>query len=239
MAPGPRCICSACGTALESGAPSMPAKFSSGFMDGPALAARDQSAGARLCPSCVPFFGKMAMLSLQKCYIDATGAYSLAKNVERVHFWRNLPEPPFVVVFSDTKLSHMIWRTPVTRDRRLVYLRVGAKCLTVRTEVLLQAERAARKVMDAAEKASGQRPWSVYLTADQALLDPDTHTLREWVVRAAEAAGLRGEIAYLRQLGVGEAWALPALLRDDLVPEPPRKLSIIEKKQKPSPSPEN
>ena len=42
-----------------------------------------------------------------------------------------LPEPPFVFLQTDPKLSHIIWRTPITVSQDLWYVRLGGRQLAV------------------------------------------------------------------------------------------------------------
>jgi CRISPR type IV-associated protein Csf1 len=105
------------------------------FTDGPALTHRhDARFQCEYCAALYPVFTK-----LQRHLITLDGAYPIAKGEHKRWLLETPPEPPFVCVASDTKRAHMIWRTPITRSRDAIFVRISGRLFVVNRPRILAA----------------------------------------------------------------------------------------------------
>ena len=205
--------CACCTSPIAVGELASPLTVSSGFMD--ARAVQNKAAKPILCGSCAPFFAKKAMIKTQKVIASAEGVYPIGKGENRAWFLVHPPKPPFVVVFSDSKLQHLLWRAAVTLDADNWQVQVGPRTMLVRRLLVLRAVEAAHAVIAAHAAGVGGKkkpPASPFLSLDPELGDLNTGRLRPDMRDAARKAGLASEIAILESLGIGEIWAIGAIL---------------------------
>jgi CRISPR type IV-associated protein Csf1 len=196
--------------------------FSPSFTDYPAV-----GMSGFLCGWCKTTSAQGVNRELQRAVATGAGVFSLNKDEHRTWFLLTPPEPPFVAVVSTSKnffvAMHLHWRTPVTLDKRLLYVRVGDKVYQIRHPLLLQAIEWSKEVADAVQarrpaakrKVSLNHPFVLLeRTADRAghgVLLPEAIALRD---DPALAPAIHG----LRHLGAGELWALATLSKAQPVP---------------------
>ncbi len=99
------------------------------FMDAPGLCARDKS--NEICGYCVHLTKETVMRKTQLACITRKQLIPAAKLAHKKWLLLNPPEPPFVFLQTQTKLSHMIWRTPLTFHNSFGMFASGARQLTV------------------------------------------------------------------------------------------------------------
>lgn len=235
-----RCAC--CGKPVLPGDLAVRDKdrFGQQFTDGPSLACKGSGA---VCGSCSAVMNAKPLRALQHAVVTAKAAYPIRKDVHRSWFLLTPPEPPYVVVVSDTKQAHLVWRTPVTMDNNLVVVRLGARLLRIRRWVLDQALRDCQLVADAVNAArvagdaqggrkraevEGLRHPFVALARD---FDEPAHgVLRREVASEDERSpesGVGRAVARLKRLGPGELWALATLAKRNIEqPEKPAPISL-------------
>lgn len=216
-----RCAC--CGKPILKGDLAVRDKdrFGQSFTDGPFLAARGSGA---VCGACSAIMNAKPLMALQHAVITADGAYSIRKDIHRAWFLLTPPAPPYVAVVSDTKQAHLIWKTPPTLDNNLMIVRLGQRLLRIRRPVLMQALHDCQLAADAlnalaTEKtrgrpAEGLRHPFVYLGRE--LDDPRHGLIRSDLERAPAAAPgtpVGQALQRLRQLTIGELWALATLAK--------------------------
>ena len=104
-----------------------------------------------VCGDCIPFMNKPMMALLGAAMFTTEGGFGLRGNSRGtvkgtftggqtiLHLILYPPEPPFVATVNSgaaVSLAHLLWRTPVTLDKRLIRLRFGNRLLTIRRRVL-------------------------------------------------------------------------------------------------------
>jgi len=206
-----RCVC--CGANIAIGDNSTPFSPSGSFMDGRQLLhhVRGES-GPRLCEDCSPFFVKSPMMKVQRAIITTEGVYPIGKGENRAWFILNPPKPPFSVVFSDAKLQHLLWRTPVTQCSDHWLVQLGPRTLRMNRLRVLEAVKVCERIgaVNLAKKKKQLR--SPFLSLDPELGEPRTGTIRPDVRRLANEESLKSEIAFLESLGTGDLWGICAVL---------------------------
>lgn len=214
--------CMWCGDHIEIG--EKIAKFTPqpSFMDGPSLARHGKP--GYLCGWCVPLATKTGLGRTQQALVTLDGAYSIGKSVCKRWVLEHTPEPPFVMVSSDTKSQHMIWRTPVTRSKDLIYFRLGGRLFRLR----MQRVRAAVKSIQALTKkinATVKKPvLSLFASLDTGIADPEFGKFKE----SALAHMDREMEEEFFALNPGEIWAVSMLSRTNLEAVAPELISLTK-----------
>jgi len=217
--------CSCCGTLIKPGDLALKSSFGASFTDDHSLAART----GVVCADCQALMSAPAMKAFQMALITADGVYNLSKDEHRAWMLLDPPKPPYVAVISDSMNQHLVWRTPVTIDNNLQYVRLGQRVLKIRRELLMQAMEWARDAVIAAheekmEAASAPKADSTRKPknpkADQVLpkhpfvrLDRKLGHMEHGAIRSNILASGRARpfIERLLQLNPGELWALSIL----------------------------
>lgn len=213
-------------------------RFGQTFTDGPNLAARGSGA---VCGACSAIMNAKPLMATQHAVITPEGAYSIRKDINRAWFLLTPPNPPYVAVVSDTKQAHLIWKTPPTLDNNLMIVRLGQRLLRIRRPILMQAIKDCQLAADAlnamvAEKkrgrpAEGLRHPFVYLGRE--LDDPRHGVIRSDLERSPAAAPgtpVGEALGRLRQLTLGELWALSTLAKKKIeIPTKPDPIDLTKK----------
>jgi CRISPR type IV-associated protein Csf1 len=208
-------ICVLCGRLINPGEARSEFRPLPSFMDGPELCARDRS--TKMCGYCVHLTKKAVILKTQRVCITRKKVIPAARNAHVKWLLLNPPEPPFILLQNQTKLSHMIWRTPLTLSRQLWFVRMGPRQLTVRLSLVAKALDRFRCIADRVDglKLNGrlQHPFN--------WLDFESRDLNAGRVRRDIAPYLDSEDEELIvNLRPGEYWAL-AILTTKHEPEDP------------------
>jgi len=234
--------CAMCGTFIPTGDPAVSFKPQETFNDGRNLASDEPS---HICPACASLWQKPIMMGLQKVVITEDAVYPLGKLENRAWFFITPPKPPFVAVFSDAKLQHLIWRTPITRNSNLIYIRVGDSFTGIRLPLLHKAFEAWKKireldprdnkpasepVQDGAKASKSKKikaklyqpkPADPFIALDLELTHPSHGRLRDDYTKVALEKGLQDEVRTINQLTPLEAWAMiPLIYREPVKPDP-------------------
>lgn len=231
-----QCVC--CGVPIDVGEMGTQMNFGANFMDGRAL---QHAAGRKsmVCGSCAPFFGKKVMGRILAMVVSDEGAYSIFKSEYRAWFLHHPPKPPFVVVFTDAKSQHLIWKAPVTLDVDYWQVQLGRRSLTIRRQTLFRAVAASKALCAAKAEAAALMPesggkrrkapmkvkpaLSPFISLDFKLGDMLTGVIRPDFKRFAVANGMTDKLRILETLSTGELWAIGSLLFNDgsdLAPPP-------------------
>ena len=205
------CICVACGTPIAIGDLASPPDVGETFMDG-RLLLTTPGEKPLICGDCSPFFRKNLLMKIQKAIITEKGVYPIGKGEFRAWFILNPPPAPFSVVFSNAKLQHLLWRTPVTQDPDRWLIQLGPRTLSMRRKLVLAADAASKRIGAAFFAATKKQLTNPFLSLDPELRDLNTGKLRPDVHRFALANGLQDEIALLESLKLGEFWGLCAVI---------------------------
>lgn len=242
---GPTTHCACCARPVLPGDIAVRDKdrFRQSFTDGPSLA--DRGSGA-VCGACSAVMNAGPMSKLQCHVITRNGAFPIGKDVNRAWFLMTPPEPPWVAVISQTTLSHLIWRTPVTIDNNLMIVRLGPRLLRIRRNLLLQgiadcqvvaeALSAAAVVQDGTKQRRAADSYGPlrhpFASLNRDVDDPDFGRIRAdayaLLVDPHSPTGLKQSIERLHQLGMGELWALATLVKRRVeVPTEPEPLNFI------------
>lgn len=218
-------ICGMCGQHVAAGERRSTFKPSSSFMD-----VQDLCAGSnKLCGYCVHLTDKLLMLWTQHACITTTGVYPARKLAHKQWLLLNPPTPPFVFVQSNTTLSHLIWRTPVTMSQDLWYMRISGRQFTIRFPLvkatLERFTQLSKRFEDSKPKWPLRHPFT-HLDFD--LRDPAAWEIRQDVQKYLE----KEDRQLLNNLRPGEFWAL-TILTAKPQPEKPEKTSKPLTKVKP------
>jgi CRISPR type IV-associated protein Csf1 len=207
--------CVMCGRLIHPGEHRSTFRPSSSFMDAPELCARDTS--AKICGYCVHLTAKKLMLKTQLVCITSDRVIPAARLAHKKWLLLNPPELPFVFLQTDTKLSHMIWRTPITVSKDLWYVRLGARQLTVRLPLVKKALEHFKRI---AARFEASKP-SQTLRHPFTSLDFELRNLNAWQFRPDVKGYLHVEdFNCIVKLRPGEYWAL-AILSTRQEPEQP------------------
>lgn len=214
-------------------------RFGPSFTDGPSLACKGSGA---VCGACSTIMNAAPLRALQCAVITEREAYPIGKDVNRSWFLLEPPEPPYVVVVSDTNQAHLVWRTPVTVDNNLVVVRLGARLMRIRRAILEQAVKdcltAANAVNERRESsaAKGRKATVIeglrhpFVRLSRELDDARHGVLRHEVAAAAESepeSAVGSAVRRLLALGTGELWALATLVkRKPAEPERPEPIRL-------------
>jgi CRISPR type IV-associated protein Csf1 len=214
------CVC--CGKPIAVGDIASAFSPSNGFMDGRALL---HLPGRKpvLCGDCAMFFAKGAMMKIQKAVVTTEGAFPIGKIENRAWFILHPPKPPFAVVFSNAKLQHLLWRTPLSLDQNHWLIQLGSRTLTMNRRRVLDAHAACLRIGDAYLAAKKKQLRSPFLSLDPKFGDCNTGVIRPDILKFASEQQLGHEISCLRSLGTGELWGLCAIIfRHDVAVQPAR-----------------
>lgn len=209
-------LCAFCGAAIAQGALATAFSVGPSFMDDLSLAAR----GSKLVCGCCS-----VLLSADALKVTGHGAFSEEDGALPFRKWADItaalthpPKPPFVMVRATANNQHMAWRAPVNLSRNLFYVRVGLRNLKIRRTMLLQAVEAAQRVAQAVGIESTAKslahPFGALSSDLKVDGSPDHATFRMEAVKALPALERShpSDMATLRNLTLGESWALRFLL---------------------------
>jgi CRISPR type IV-associated protein Csf1 len=148
------------------------------------------------------------MLKTQLVCITSDRVIPAAKFAHKKWLLLNPPEPPFVFLQTDTKLSHMIWRTPITVSRDFWYVRLGSRQLTIRLPLVRKALEHFQQIARRFEESKPQQKFRHPFTSlDSALRDPNAWIIRHDMVPFLDS----GDSELIVKLRPGEYWALAIL----------------------------
>jgi CRISPR type IV-associated protein Csf1 len=214
--------CAMCGRLINPGDHRLKFRPLSTFMDGPELCARDKS--TRICGYCGHLTKGNVMRKTQRVCITRTQVVPAAKLAHKKWLLLNPPQPPFVFLQGQSKLSHMIWRTPVTLSQKLWYVRLGARLLTVRLPLV---KKALDRFKEIAERFDASNPEG-RLQHPFGSLDFELRDLNSWRIRRDVAPYLEvHDLSLIATLRPGEYWAL-AILTTKQEPQEPNPCRNIE-----------
>jgi len=174
-----------------------------------------------VCGDCATLWQKDFLQRYSKTVANRHGVYKLASNEDHAQFVLDPPEPPFVAILSTTQQQHLIWRTPVTLSKELLFVRLGDEVLSIRPQLVRQALRdyEALAGLMAAHKLKG-----LPCAFDRDLASERVGSIRPDVRRLALANGLADEVERLVSLSMGDWWALNAVRQfsgaDKVPPKP-------------------
>lgn len=215
-------ICVMCGRLINPGEHRSKFRPLTSFMDAPELCARDKS--TKICGYCIHVKSKAVMLKTRLVCITRKQIIPAAKLAHIKWLLLNPPEPPFVFLQTETKLTHMIWRTPLTTSQQLWYVRLGARQLTVRLPLVTKALECFKRIAKRFEASMPQEK----LRHPFGSLDFELRDLNAWRIRRDVAAYLDvDDLELITSLRPGEYWAL-AILTTKQEPEYPNSCRNIE-----------
>ncbi len=211
--------CVMCGRVILPGEHRSIFRPSSSFMDDAELCARDRS--TKVCGFCVHLTNKALMLKTQLVCITSDQVIPAAKMAHKKWLLLNPPEPPFVFLQTDCKLSHMIWRTPLTVSKDMWYVRLGGRQLTVRLPLVNKAVKRFAAIAERFEATKPKQPLRHPFTS----LDFELRNVNAWRIRGDVEPFLDAHDSELiTKLRPGEFWAL-AIMTTQQEPEQPEEKS--------------
>lgn len=224
--------CCQCGILVEQNQLCAPFRPSGSYTDHDIVLRDDPT---HLCGACAALSAKPIILAMGGAVISAAGAFPLFQLVHRAWFLATPPEPPFVAMVATAKQQHLVWRTPITRSKDYIQLRVGARMMPIRRGLAMTALEICKNYdgrYRARAKEAGQKtlPTGPIHPFERLSSRIDVPTL--WRLRQHHVPGLSAsevltapEKRVLLALQPGEFWAL-AILTAGVTPEAPKPITI-------------
>lgn len=223
------CQCCLCGRRIDAGDLRVPFIAQSTFMDGRALTGDSRHS----CGYCAVHRGKTTMMALQKFCVTESRAWKLYSGANRAWMLRNLPDEPFVFAFSDSKLQHLVWRTPVSLSKEFFKVRCGNRVFSIRREAIFAAYELCVQITGAVEALPGQKkkkaaPKHPFVTVDGALDHFSFGVIRKDLLNHEDPTicELTSRIRDL-ELDIGEIWLTGILC--NYSPEEPEIITLKSK----------
>lgn len=216
-------VCVFCGDTIAVG--TLCSRFRPGdtFMDGPELCARDTAKDV-VCGYCIHLTTKPVMQSTQYVCITTKQVLPMRQLAHKKWLLLHPPEPPFVVVQSDTQLAHLIWRTPVTQSKDLWYVRLGKRQLIVRMPLVREALQRFAALADRvpiAQPKTKKSKEAPRLRSPFTSLGYELDDLDFWKIRSDVRPYLKpDDLAMINSLRPGEYWALAILTANKEATDP-------------------
>lgn len=215
--------CAFCGGEIKTGDLQIPFGVSGAFMDDLSLAARGSDMTCGYCAN---------HLSAEGLRQTGYGAFSVKDGHIPFRKWQEIasaltdpPEAPFVMVYATANNQHMAWRAPVNYSRDLFYVRVGLRDLKIRRHKLGEAVDVCQRVavaMGRSAEAKGKTLPHPFRNISSDLKDTahadltfamnpksSKDTDREHLATDPQ---YQADIAFLKDLTLGETWALRFVL---------------------------
>lgn len=149
-----------------------------------------------ICIWCGALKSSTLLSKLSKCVVSDSGFLSLAPWDNVRNFFKEPPDPPFVVCYNPVgkvKPAHLFWKAPITLDRDFIVVQLGNMIVTVRRPVLLEVIEAL--------KATGKFP----VETSPTISTEDFGALKKRLREKEIPAEIRKMIENLTH---GEVWAL-------------------------------
>lgn len=220
--------CVFCGDSIAVGDRCSRFRPSQTFMNATDLCARE-TARDILCGYCVHLTNKTVMHKTQNSCITREHILPFHKLIHKKWLLLHPPEPPFVVLQSDAKLAHLIWRTPITLSKDMWYVRLGKQQLIVRMPLVHTALESFQSVAD---RFATSHPKTKKGDTQPRLLSPfsslgyELNNLDFWRIRSDVRSCLSSDdFELIHKLRPGEYWALAILCSKKEPANPPNPLS--------------
>jgi CRISPR type IV-associated protein Csf1 len=224
--------CAMCGLVITKGELAAPFKVGHLFTDDLSISCR----GAHLmCGYCVALMDKEI---LQR---NSAGGYG-ADGVKPFRKWGDIaaclmspPEPPFVMFYATSKSQHMAWRSPINFSKKAFWVRVGLRDLLIRKAVLLQATHACKALTELlypdgyrTDLKTNPHPY-LSLSSDikdinHGRINPKIGPL---ILTASATQDQRRALILLRNLSLGESWALRFILTPQMARNCPEAIGDV------------
>lgn len=174
------------------------------------------SRAAIICQACVAVVatGNGLLTRHSRALFTPTGAYRMS-SAEDVGWMLTQAAAPFVAVFNTKSSAHIVWQTPVTHDRAVIYVSLGQHVGTIRPHAVMSARLALeRMAVFANEIMESHYQWPVM---NLSLYDDVVDVCRlipthERVLRQSEAHDIGEALSLFDDINLAERWALSALL---------------------------
>ena len=133
------CPCNFCGKHIEMGIP---------YKESPKFNNRSDTKNSLfLCGSCAIVSGDLYIRDLKNAIYTKDGAMTIHKDIDIAAIMRFLPEPPLAIHYATIKQQHLIWRTPLTLDSRLIAFRMGDSVTLVNRDRLISLAKDYREMI--------------------------------------------------------------------------------------------
>lgn len=193
-------VCTLCGHSYGKGELQLPFRADASFTDW-----RDTLDTGYVCAACNAFRRKNVMTKTQRVLVTQEGVFSFGKNEHRRWFFDNLPDAPFAIAISDSKLQHLLWRTRWTMDKRMILVRLGMRELTVSLDKLRAAREAFAEIV--ADWNKKVVPWHPYIALAREIDSPHHGVVRSDIIKHCRDKSIHNKLSPILRLGTGEIWA--------------------------------
>lgn len=236
LAPSPEdCACGLCGQLLLAHkSPACPYTPALDF----ASDALHPCRAALICSDCTAVMAYPdALTRYSRAVFTEQGAYKLTTANDVLWLLKEAPAP-LVAIYNTRKSAHMIWRTPVTHDKRVISITWGAITGIIRTSLVERAYEALRllaKHFNANSKSSIAWPVDGLSLRDDNLHSGQLLPSHDHMLRRSDDSEIQAALNDFDALNQCERWALSAVLLTspkstmtwhDLNPKPPSLIAF-------------
>lgn len=171
-----------------------------------------------ICWRCNHLRQKTLLIALGAAVVTTQGIYPISKDAHKAWLFTTPPKGPFLATHSSSTMQHLAWRTPITLDNQLIYIRFGPMLFTVRPKAINQALALA----DRANQDAASPLWKSPLILDRKAAAPNHGQLSkfgsDWLSPEDQQ--------FLTSLSQGELWALSFLMHSKRpTPEQPQSIT--------------
>lgn len=218
-------VCALCGYVHHVGDIVSPFSAGDSFTDFGALRAKHSKT---VCGSCLATWSADFTQRYSKAVICAQGVFPAASN-DHIAWWLlNPPSGAWVMVQSDQKRQHVLWRAPVNTSTEVFVVRFGEIQLTIRRKYLQAGADAAERLAAVASEGRKGAPLKSPFAALSRDLDIPSHgTLRHGLYAMAGNPQIKADIDLINGLTPGELWGLTAVLYAQNPTRPNPKLTPL------------
>lgn len=214
------CHCAMCGLTIQAGELISDFNYGDTFTDFNALAYRESKV---ICGNCRTIWRSEFMGGYAKSVMTEQGIFPFSKMENQAYFLLNPPRTPFLMLLSDQKKQHLVWRSPINTVRDVFAFRFGSALLVIRHQYLLQALDATKLLVDKHNEGKKKMHHikTPFVRLDWNLTSPSHGQIRESVLSLDDAESRRA-VGLLRGATHGEKWALCPILacKSPVKPEP-------------------
>ena len=222
------CRCSFCGASVEKGEVGLhyPLKGASSFMDDFALSTPGEHWA---CSWCAPLLKKKPMQTLMNSVVTTDGVYPVSKIENRKYFLLNLPEPPWAMLISSSKMDHLVWKAIPTIDNSLIQVFHTCEKMVIRGKFIPRIIHSCKELTARMNehRTQGKKKPPYSLNNPFAYLGNKRDHTGHGILRPLvyEIPGIEDLVREMENLTHGEIWLLASVL-GDLEPVRPEKIIL-------------
>lgn len=107
-----------------------------------------------ICDDCKGMGRQIFIQRFATALVTEEGFYRIRKSEELLYFLQHPPTAPYVMTVSTLKVQHVVWRSEINLDPKLMRLVMDGHLFTVRRDLVLKALAATRSLQQRVEAAA-------------------------------------------------------------------------------------